>query len=118
MSQENGQSRRVQRVEKELRAIIASYVIRNCPEGMFNVNGVKVSKDLRQAKVFVSQIGQTNVVPEDLEVLQEHGAEIQREIAKRLRMKYCPKIKFYNDESVAMSEKVDAILANINTNRS
>lgn len=107
------ESRRVQRVEKELREIVASYVIRHCNEDMYNVNGVKVSKDLRQAKVFVSIIGQINVSQDKLDELQEHSSEIQREIAKKLRMKYCPKIKFYNDESVAMAEKVDAILANI-----
>ena len=109
------ESRRVQRVEKELREIVASYVIRHCTEDLLSVTQVKVSKDLRQARVYVSVVGASRVSDEKLDELQEHGPEIQHQIAKRLRMKYCPKLKFFNDESVEMNEKVDEILAKMNT---
>lgn len=107
------ESRRVQRVEKELRDIIASYVLRNCANDFLSINHVKASKDLRQAKVYVSRIGEDKVSEEKLEELQELGPNIQKEISKNLRMKYCPKLIFYNDESVAMNQKIDKILTQI-----
>lgn len=107
------ESRRVQRVEKELREIIASYVLRNNPGGLLSISGVRVSKDMRQAKVYVSLIGAEKVPAEQIEDLQEQSKEIQFQIGKQLRMKYCPRLKFYNDDSVAMATKVDQILSQI-----
>lgn len=107
--------RRIPRVEKELREIVASYVIRHFTEDLLNVTQVRVAKDLRSAIIFVSALGKDAVLKETLEDLQDQAAEMQREVMKHLRMKYCPRLQFVNDESVVAGQKIDQILSKIKT---
>jgi ribosome-binding factor A len=105
--------RRIPRVEKELREIVASYVIRHFTQDLLNVTQVRVTKDLRNAKVFISALGKTEVPQETLAELQEQAHEMQREIMKHLRMKYCPRLQFENDAGVVSSQKIDQLLNKI-----
>jgi ribosome-binding factor A len=107
------ENRRVQRVEKELREIVASFVIRHFTSDLLNITQVRVTKDLRGAKVFVSALGKSAVEVHKLAELQDQAHEMQREISKKLHMKYCPKLEFVNDAGVASSQKIDAILTKL-----
>jgi len=105
--------RRIQRVEKELREIVANFIIRHFTADLLNVNQVRVTKDLRGAKVFVSALGKTEVSRAKLDELQEQAKEMQREISNKLHMRYCPRLEFVNDAGVASSQKIDEILTKI-----
>jgi ribosome-binding factor A len=45
-----------------------------------------------------------------LETLQERAFEVQNFVGKELRMRYCPKISFYQDETTEHVLKIDRIL--------
>ncbi len=105
--------RRIPRVEKELREIVAGFVIRHFTKDLLNVTQVRVAKDLRSARVFISALGKESVPVETLEDLQDQAVEMQREVMKHLRMKYCPKLQFLNDDGVVASQKIDEILNKI-----
>lgn len=56
-----GENRRIQRVEKELRHLVAGYFLTGLKDPLSclsSVVGVKVSPDLRHAKVYVSLMGE------------------------------------------------------------
>jgi ribosome-binding factor A len=105
--------RRLQRVEKELREIVAGFVIRHFTADLLNVTQVRVAKDLKSAKIFVSALSKPSVPEETLERLQDQAGEMQREVMKHLRMKYCPRLQFINDEGVATSQKINELLIKI-----
>lgn len=107
------ESRRVQRVEKELREIVSSFVVRAMPTSFLSLARVKVSKDLRLAKVYMSQIGQPKVPKDVLEDLSYYAPEIQREVSKKLHMKYCPKLAFFNDDTLEVTARIDSILSQV-----
>jgi len=105
-------SRRVQKVEKELRQIVSSYLVKQqsgSSSNLVTVTNISVSPDLRNAKVYVAVVGQETMPEGVLEDTQSHAYRIQQEISKSLRMKFCPKIVFYADESIAMFAKMDAL---------
>lgn len=105
-------SRRLQRVEKEIREVISTYLMKEqsgSSEDLLAVTQVVVSSDLRNAKAYVCVIGKDEVDDETLEILDSHRPDIQKKISDSLRMKFCPKIKFYNDPSVRMMAKLDNI---------
>jgi ribosome-binding factor A len=106
-------NRRVQRVEKELREIVSSFVIRHFTADLLNVTQVRVTKDLKGAKVYVSALGKPAVSQETLDELQYQASEMQREVMKHLRMKYCPRLQFLNDEGVATSQKINELINKI-----
>ena len=106
-------SRRLQRAEKEIREVISTYLMQNqsgSSSGLVSLTQVLVSPDLRNVKAYVCVIGKDEVDEETLETLQSHAPEIQRLFNSRFRMKYCPKIRFFNDEGVKMMAKIDKII--------
>lgn len=110
-------SRRVQRVEKEIRNVVASYLLTGLKDplmGLVSVSRVMVSGDLKNAKVYVSVMSDDNEDREEnIAVLQSRAGDIQRQIHSQLRMKFCPKLKFYLDQGLDHQLKIDQILHDI-----
>lgn len=112
MPDESEKSRRIQRVEKELRQIISAYLVREqsgSSEDIVTLTNLIVSPDLRHAKVYVAVIGSDKVSDETLASTQSHAYNIQKEISGQVRMKFCPKVTFYADESIALFAKIDTL---------
>ena len=106
-------SRRVQRVEKEVREIISTYLMQEqagSSHDLVALTQVMVSPDLRNVRAFVCVLGKEEVDEETLKILQSHAPEIQTKINRSLRMKYCPKVQFQNDPSVRMLAKIDDVM--------
>ncbi|WP_374079597.1 30S ribosome-binding factor RbfA [Bdellovibrio bacteriovorus] len=115
-----GDGRRVARVEREIQATIAQFLIRGFKTplpGLVTVAQVKMPADLRAAKVYVSVLGSDAQKEEALELLQERAFEIQNYIGKELKMRYCPKLTFYPDHTTEEVLKVERILHDLEEER-
>lgn len=109
-------SRRVQRVEKEVRQVIANYLLAGFREpltGLVSVSRVIMTADLKLAKVYVTMMGDQADRDYNLETLQNSASQIQRQIHSQLRMKNCPKLKFFFDETFDHQMKIEKILDGI-----
>ncbi len=109
-------NRRVLRVEKELREIVGLHLVGGFHgelHGLVTISRVSVTSDLRSARINVSVIGSEAEQEASLEVLNKYGYEVQREIAKALPLRYCPKVKFFFDKSLEKVLKVEKILFEI-----
>lgn len=104
---------RTEKVEKELRDIIAGYILRYFPSSMIGVNQVNVNKDLRGARVYIGVLGGQLISDEKLEEVQGRAFDIQKEISAKLHMRYCPKLRFYKDEGLMKAAYVDEVLSKI-----
>lgn len=115
-----GENRRIARVEREIREVIASYLLggfrRHLP-GLVSVTRVVAARDLRQAKVLISVLGTEAEEKEVLETLGQNVHDIQREVNDRLRLKFCPKLQILIDPSLANVLKVETILREIELQR-
>lgn len=108
----NEKSRRLQRAEKEIREVISTYLMQKqsgSSADLVSLTQVMVSPDLRQVKAFVCVLGKERVDEKTLETLQSHAPEIQNLFNSKFRMKFCPKVRFFNDEGVQMLAKIDKI---------
>lgn len=115
-----GDGRRIARVEREIQATVAQYLIRDMRSelpGIVSVAAVKMPADLRAAKVYISVIGSEEERNEVLEILTERAYEIQNFIGSELKMRYCPKLSFYTDYATDEVVKVDRILAELERER-
>lgn len=109
-------NRRVKRVEREIREVIARYLIsgfRGELHGLVSVSRVGMAKDLRSGRVFISVMGDPGDADASLESLREFGRDIQAEVDRQLKMKFCPKLSYYLDESMEHVLKVEKILKDI-----
>ena len=108
---------RVARLLFEELSIIISSELSDPKLSLVSVTDVSISRDLRNAKVFVShdddEVGKN-------EVLQrlKHAAPFMRsEIAVRCGMRMVPELLFHYDETPERSVRVDALLAQIANER-
>lgn len=75
-----------------------------------SVTEVRMSNDLRQAKVYVKPLlGDDEAIA--VKALQVNTAFFQREVAKRLGLKFAPKLRFLADDSFEEASRIDQLLA-------
>lgn len=67
--------------------------------GFITITGVKVSGDLRHAKIFVSVLGDEEERKKSLQGLDRAKGYIRRLLGKRLKLRFTPDISFQIDKS-------------------
>ena len=73
------------------------------------VTEVRMSPDLRNAKAYVKPLlGQDERAV--LKALRTNTAFFQKEVAKRLGLKFAPKLAFQSDESFDEAERIERLL--------
>ena len=80
-------------IKRELSEII-SREINFSAQTLVTLHAVDITPDLRQCHVFVSVIGKPEQKSRALAELGEHRAMLQRELAKRVVLKYTPHLNF------------------------
>lgn len=113
-------NRRIQRVEKELRDLISSFMVIQLGgeiEGIASITRVMMAKDLRSARVLVYNQGGEKVAKQNVEILQAHAHQINQYINSQVRMKYSPKIKFFVDTKFDEAMKVQIELRKLELER-
>ncbi len=73
------------------------------------VTEVRASPDLKNATVFILRLGQGDV-SELLPALNEAASYFQREIAKRIKMKFTPRLRFVSDDSFERANRIEELL--------
>lgn len=106
-------SRRVgQQIRKELAAIIASdYSGEGL--GILSITAVKLSKDLRHARVFVTALGARDSDQWVIGFLKAHAPELRHELSQRTNLRRTPDLAFEYDESIAYGAKMSRLLSQI-----
>ena len=92
---------------------IISYQLKN-PNvtGLISVTKVKVTNDLKYAKVYVSILNSKNL-KETMEGLKKSSGFIRSELARKINLRNTPEILFELDDSLEYGAKIDSILKEI-----
>ena len=96
-------------LKEELSSILRSEV-KDPRIGFVTITEVVVSDDLRNARVYVSVLGDEIQKATSLKTLAQACAFIQNELGARVRLKFLPKLKFYLDESWEKGARIDRII--------
>lgn len=112
----NRNNNRMGRIDEEYRkelSQIISYDLKNpSVTGMISVTKVKVTTDLKYAKVYVSILNSKNI-KETMEGLKKSSGFIRSELAKRINLRNTPELIFEIDDSIEYGAKIDSILKEI-----
>jgi ribosome-binding factor A len=106
-------SHRLKRVGDLIQREISEIIERELKDpriGMITITGVKVSADLRHARVYFSVYGDEKDQERAGIGLESAKFYIQGQIGRRLRLKYTPELSFYFDESLEYGFFIDKIL--------
>jgi len=107
------QFKRVERVGEAMKEEISSIIQKELKDprlGFLTVTGVSLSRDLRHAKVYVSVLGEEEVMEKTLESLKGGVGYIRRLLGSRMKLKFIPELSFRLDRSPAQSAHIEKIL--------
>jgi ribosome-binding factor A len=111
-------SHRVDKIEhliKEEISLIFLYKMQDPALSLLTITNVKVSPDLKSAKIYLSVFEKEKraVV---LEKVKSSTGYIRSELAHRIRIKFVPELNFYIDDTIDYVEKIEGLIKKIHEN--
>lgn len=104
---------RMRRVNEAVREVLSVRIAEGLDDpriGFVTVTAVHTTTDLRQARVFVSVLGDESVRASTLEGLDSAHGLLQLSIARKLNMKRTPMLQFVFDESIDRGMRINELL--------
>ncbi len=82
---------------------------------MATITGVKVSRDLKTARIYFSISGGKKNIKNAGDGFESAKGYVKRTLAKKLGLRYMPDIKFFYDETFDYGSHIDELLKLIKT---
>lgn len=105
--------RRPQRVGEQIREEISSLLLGELKDprlGFVTVTAVRVTPDLREARIYVSVLGRGEERQQSLRALEAASSFLRRQLAQRLRMRRVPALRFEFDTSIERGARIEELL--------
>ena len=74
------------------------------------VTAVKVTDDLRSARVHVSVLGDEEQIASTLKALEEAKGYLRHELGSRTELRFVPELAFFSDRTAEQSARIAALL--------
>jgi len=108
-----GHSRRAERMSDLIRQSLGELLERSVNDpriGFVTVTFVRLTGDLRTARVFVSILGDENKKEQGMEGLQAATKFLRYQLGQRLRLRYTPVIEFQLDRSTEYDARLEELI--------
>lgn len=109
-------SMRMERVARQVQMALAEVLIGGLKDPRYRpvtVTHVRVSPDLRNADVRFMPLGQQGDPEEIGQILNAAAGYLQREVGRRIRMKFTPRFRFHVDVQGEEALAMQALLSSI-----
>ncbi len=107
------QNYRPTRVAELLQSEIADLLLRQLKDprlSMATISRVDVSRDLREARVYVSRVGDENEQKKTMEGFARAMGFIRGQLGKRVKLRYTPNLTFILDTAIADGVRISRLL--------
>ncbi|MCA2979647.1 MAG: 30S ribosome-binding factor RbfA [Myxococcaceae bacterium] len=112
-----GSNVRPERVGQEIQAAVADMLTRgdlHDPRiGYITITGVKVSPDLRVARIYYSMIGTEEEKARTKDGLEAAKGYVRREVTSRVKLRVSPEVFFTFDGSLEEGDKIERLLKEV-----
>lgn len=109
--------KRADRVAALLKEEVSKYLLfelKNADLGFITITDVKLTDDLRHAKIFFSVLGEKQDIEKAEHALHQHAGRIRSEVGHRLGLRYIPEMVFLYDDSLAYAAHIQTLIEKIN----
>jgi ribosome-binding factor A len=98
------------KVASQIQRIVATVLQRDVSDprvdGLVSVTRVEISKDLREAKVYLSVLAAKKTPETVIEGIRSAGRHIQAEVAEGLNLRFAPHLAFVLDDSLKKQAEI------------
>ncbi len=109
---------RSDRVSGEIQKVLSDILQKGIKDPrleMITITGVKMSRDLKVARVYFTTSGGKKSMEEATEGFKSALGYVKRTLANKLGLRYMPDLKFFYDESFEYGSHIDKVLKSIKT---
>jgi ribosome-binding factor A len=108
-------SQRVARAQESVKEVLGETIqkLKDPRIGFVTVTAVRLSADLRHARVFVSSYGTPEEQEQSIEGLRSARPYLQSEVGRQVRMRYTPELSIELDDVPQKAERVEDLLRRI-----
>ena len=112
-------SQRVAKIDKLARQVLGEAIqeLKDPRVGFATVTRVRVSADLRHARVLISVMGSEEEQRATMAGLESAKPFLRSELGRQVRMKYLPELRFELDQGPRDAERVQALLQEVSGER-
>ena len=100
---------RQQKIESQIRRLVSEAILRDLSDpricGLLSVTRVRVSPDLREARVYISILSDRSESTVMSGLVSARGV-IQKHVANGMKIRYAPRLSFLLDESLKRQAEV------------
>jgi ribosome-binding factor A len=113
-------SQRVQKLQSLAREVMGDLIhdLKDPRVGFATVTAVRVSADLRHARVLVSVMGDEADQRRTMEGLESAKPHLRAELGRQMRVKYSPELVFELDHGAETAQRVESLLRQVGARRS
>ncbi len=98
---------------QEINSLLSRETYNQNMDGIITITSVKISKDLKQARVFYSFMGDDKAKEQVQDILNLMRKEIGSNLRKRVHLKRIPSFIFEFDNTPEKAEKVENVFAKL-----
>lgn len=109
MTKDYARSERVQRLAREVLGE-AIQELKDPRVGFATVTAVKMTQDLRRAKVYISVLGSEDQRASTMEAIRHAAPHLRGILGREVRLKFLPYLEFEEDMTAAHGERIEALL--------
>jgi ribosome-binding factor A len=108
-------TKRTEKVQKLARQVLGEAIqgLKDPRIGFATVTAVRVTPDLRQARVLISVFGSPEEQAETMKGLESAKPHLRAELGRQVRMKYLPELVFELDTHSEEAERLEKIFEEI-----
>ncbi len=109
---------RSERVSGHIQKVLSDILKKNIKDPrleMATITGVKMSRDLKTARIYFTTSGGRNSGKEAAKGFNSARGYVKRTLAQQLGLRYMPELKFFYDESFEYGSHIDKVLESIKT---
>ncbi len=110
---------RTEKVAEEIKHQIAAILSRDLSElhlGLVTVTAVRISRDLKNAKVYLSFIGNKEPVSACIEKINNRKKQIRMRLGKNMHLRFVPELDFYFDDNIEYASRIEEVIKEIHKN--
>jgi ribosome-binding factor A len=107
---------RTEKVAEEIRHQVADVLKNETADmhlGLVTVTRVRMSKDLKYAKIYLSFIGNKESAEICIEKINFRKKTLRMGLSKKIYLRFIPDITFYYDDTIEYANKIDELIKQI-----
>lgn len=108
-------SQRIEKVQKLARQVLGELIhdLKDPRIGFATVTAVRITRDLHQAKVFVSILGTDDEQTATMDGLESAKSFLRTELGRQIRTKYTPELIFEHDHLSEEARRLEELIQKI-----